>query len=101
MNNAQCRMARAGLNLSIAELGKLAGVRTMTISKLERGGVVASSTAEKLRQWFVSQGVEFINGGKLVGARVPRKDTLVDLKDARAAHRKVTKLIGEMKKAGR
>jgi transcriptional regulator with XRE-family HTH domain len=65
-------MARAGLNLSLVELGKLAAVRPMTISKLERGGVVASATVETLRQWFVGQGVEFINGGKLVGAKVPR-----------------------------
>jgi transcriptional regulator with XRE-family HTH domain len=74
MNNAQCRMARAGLNLSIADLGERAGVRTMTISKFERGGSVASITVEKLRQWFVGQGVEFINGGKSVGVRVPRAD---------------------------
>jgi transcriptional regulator with XRE-family HTH domain len=72
MNNAQCRMARAGLSLSIAEVGKGAGVRTMTISKFERGGAVLPATVEKLRQWFVTQGVEFINGGKAVGVRVPR-----------------------------
>lgn len=65
-------MARAGLNLSLVDLGKRAGVRPMTISKLERGGVVAPLTVEKLRQWFVVQGVEFVNGGKLVGAKVPR-----------------------------
>jgi transcriptional regulator with XRE-family HTH domain len=74
MNDAQCRMARAGLGLSIADLGKLAGVRTMTISKFERGGAVVSATVEKLRQSLVAQGAEFINGGKSVGVRVPRKD---------------------------
>jgi transcriptional regulator with XRE-family HTH domain len=67
-------MARAGLGLSIADLGKLAGVRTMTISKFERGGAVVPATVEKLRQCFVRWGVEFINGGKSVGVRVPRAD---------------------------
>jgi hypothetical protein len=46
----------------------------MTISKFERGGTVVPATVEKLRQWFVGQGVEFINGGKAVGVRVPRAD---------------------------
>lgn len=65
-------MARAGLGLSLAELGSLAGVRVMTISKFEKGGTVIPATVEKLRAAFVAQGVEFINGGKAVGVRVPR-----------------------------
>jgi transcriptional regulator with XRE-family HTH domain len=72
MTNAQCRMARAGLNVSLAALGDAAGVRPMTISKFERGGTVLPATVEKLRQWFVAQGVEFINGGKSAGVKVPR-----------------------------
>lgn len=67
-------MARAGLALSIAELAELSGVRQMTISKFERGGKVVPATVEKLRQRFVAEGVEFINGGKAVGVKVPRKE---------------------------
>lgn len=100
MNNAQCRMARAGLDLKIADLGKLAGVRTMTISKFERGLPVLSATVEKLRAALVARGAEFINGGKSVGVRVPRVETLAErgqqLKEVKTAHRKVRRLIGDM-----
>lgn len=74
MNPAQCRMARAGLGLTVAALGNLAGVRIMTISKFERGGRILPETVEALRACLVAQGVEFINGGKAVGVRVPRRD---------------------------
>lgn len=74
MNPAQSRMARAGLGLSIVELGERARVRPMTISKFERGGTVVPATVERLRQWFVGEGVEFINGGKSLGVRVRRTD---------------------------
>lgn len=101
MNPAQCRMARAGLGLSLVDLGKSAGVRTMTISKFERGLTVVPERVEALRAALVSQGAEFINGGKSVGVRVPRVETLAerqaDLKQAQAAHRKVRRLIGAKK----
>lgn len=98
MNPQQCRMARAGMALSINDLGKLAGIRVMTISKFERGHQkVLPRTVEALRTWFVAQGVEFINGGATVGARVPRLESLAEkgaaLKDAKAMHRKLTNLI--------
>lgn len=103
MNNAQCRMARAGLGLNLAALGQLAGVRVMTISKFEGGGNIVPETVERLRAAFVAQGVEFINGGKSVGVRVPRIESLAEqgeqLKEAKAAHRKVRRLIKD--KGGR
>ncbi len=74
MTDAQCRMARAGLRLKLADLGKLANVRTMTISRFEQGRKVLPEKVEALRAALVAQGVEFINGGKAVGVRVPRKD---------------------------
>lgn len=67
-------MARVGLGLTLNDLGKLSGVRTMSISKFERGATVAPTTVERLRYWLVGQGVEFINGGKAVGVRVPRDE---------------------------
>lgn len=100
MNHQQCLMARVGLELTLDKLGKLAGVRTMSVSKFERGLKVAPLTVERLRAWFVGQGVEFINGGKLVGVRVPRIESLAErgeqLKEAQAAHRKVRRLIRDM-----
>jgi transcriptional regulator with XRE-family HTH domain len=74
MNSAQCRMARAGLGLSLKALGSLAGVRVMTISKFEAGGTIVAPTIEKLRACLAAQGVEFINGGKAIGVRVPRRE---------------------------
>jgi len=101
MNDAQCRMARAGLRLSLNDLGALAGVRPMTISKFEGGGSVIPATVEKLRQCLVGQGVEFINGGKAIGVKVQRAASLHDraeqLREVQAAHHKVTKLISERK----
>lgn len=91
-------MARYGLAMKIEDVGKAAGVRAMSISKFERGlHRVAPDTVERLRAWFVSQGVEFINGGKAVGVRVPRIESLAEqgeqLKEAKAAHRKLKRLI--------
>ena len=95
-------MARAGMAISIKGLGEAAGVRTMTISKFERGlHKVLPRTVETLRSWFVSQGVEFINGGAALGVRVPRIESLAEraeaLKEAKAAHRKVTRLVRDMR----
>lgn len=74
MNVTQCRMARAALNWSVNDLAASSGVGVRTIAKFETGGNVLSLTVETLRQCFVSHGVEFLNGGKSVGVRVPRSD---------------------------
>lgn len=68
-------MARAGLGLTINDLAKLAGVRTMTISAYEGGKAKTQpATVEALRAALVREGVEFINGGKRLGVAVPRRD---------------------------
>lgn len=74
MNNTQCRMARAALNWSVADLARSSGYAVGTITKFETGGSVLPLTVETLRQCFVSQGVEFIDGGSSFGVRVPRRD---------------------------
>ena len=48
------------------------GVARRTIAKFETGGNVLPDRQEALRSCFVRAGVEFINGGKSVGVKVPR-----------------------------
>lgn len=74
MNITQCRMARAGLGWSVADLAKAADLGERTVAKFETGGNVQASTVEALRQTLVRHGVEFINGGKSLGVKVPRID---------------------------
>lgn len=75
MNVAQCKMARAGLGWSLDDLAVAVGtVSRRTIAKFEAGGTVSSDTVEAIRHCLVQHGVEFINGGKSVGVRVPRRD---------------------------
>jgi transcriptional regulator with XRE-family HTH domain len=73
MNVAQCRMARAGLDWTLDDLADASGVARRTIAKFEAGGNVLPEKVEALRQCFVGQGVEFING-KRTGVSVRRKD---------------------------
>lgn len=75
MNVTQCKMARAGLGWSLDDLAANSGVSRRTIAKFETGGNVLPDRVEALRQCFVGAGVEFINGGKSIGAKVPRKDS--------------------------
>lgn len=67
-------MARAGLGWSLSDLAKAAGVGRATIARFEGGHNVQPSMIEKLRQTLAAAGAEFINGGKSVGVKVPRKD---------------------------
>lgn len=75
MNVAQCKMARAGLGWSIDDLAAAVGtISRRTVAKFESGGSVSGGTVEALRQCLAAHGVEFINGGKSIGVRVPRGD---------------------------
>lgn len=74
MNVTQCKMARAALSWSIADLARQSGVGERTVAKFETGGNVLPETVETLRACFVRHGVEFINGGKRAGVAYQRKD---------------------------
>lgn len=63
----QCRMARAAVRMSIAELGEAADVRPMTVSSFERGAGVHASTIAKLQAALEAAGVEFIPAGEASG----------------------------------
>lgn len=65
MDAAQCRMARAALQLGIRELAAAADVSPTTITRLERGDPLYSRTVDAIRSTFEAAGIEFIaeNGG--------------------------------------
>ncbi len=65
MNAAQCRMARAALQLGVREVAEAARVSPTTVSKLERGEILYTRTIDAIREALEAAGVEFIeqNGG--------------------------------------
>ena len=71
LNAAQCRMARAALQLGVRELAEMARVSPTTITKLERGETLYSRTVDAIQAALEAAGVEFIppNGGG-VGVRL-------------------------------
>ena len=64
MTPAQCRMARAALQLGIRDLAKLAKVAASTISRLEAGEELQPRTVEAIQAALERAGVEFINGNR-------------------------------------
>lgn len=64
MNAAQCRMARAALQLKVEDLAERTGLSRMTIARFESGQSRANrATVIALRQAFEAAGVEFLDGG--------------------------------------
>lgn len=65
MTPAQCRMARAALQLQVRDLADAAKVSTNTIVRLERGEALKERTLAAIRGALEAAGVEFIpeNGG--------------------------------------
>jgi transcriptional regulator with XRE-family HTH domain len=66
LNPAQCRMARAALQIGVRELAELAGLSSMTVTRFENGHSAGNSgTLNALRTALEAAGVEFIaeNGG--------------------------------------
>ncbi|ASJ62982.1 helix-turn-helix transcriptional regulator (plasmid) [Sinorhizobium meliloti WSM1022] len=70
MNGIQCKLARVALGWGVLELAKAANVSTQTITRLERGDQLRSSTLERVQRVLEDAGIEFIpeNGGG-VGVR--------------------------------
>lgn len=65
LNAAQCRMARAALQLGVRELATAANVSPTTVTRFERGETLYPRTVEAIRAVLEAAGVEFIaeNGG--------------------------------------
>lgn len=65
MTAAQCRMARAALQMGVRDLAAAAKVSPNTIARLERGEALYARTIAAIRAALEAAGVEFIdqNGG--------------------------------------
>ena len=73
MTPAQCRMARAALELGFRELAHAAKVSTNTITRFERGEALRGRTVEAIRTALKSAGVNFIGGkGDCPGVRLTK-----------------------------
>ena len=72
MTAAQCRMARAALQLGVREVADLAQVSPNTIARLERGERLYPRTVEAIRAALEAAGVEFLEaeGGAGPGVRL-------------------------------
>ena len=56
MNDLQCRMARAGLKWTVAQLAELAQVQPGTVSRFERNGTAQPSTIMAMERAFLETG---------------------------------------------
>jgi transcriptional regulator with XRE-family HTH domain len=70
MLSVQCRMARAGLGWSIADLALKSDVGTRTVIRFENGEPVKLETVEALRQALVEGGALFLDLSGRVGVTV-------------------------------
>jgi transcriptional regulator with XRE-family HTH domain len=62
MNAAQCRMARAALQLGVRELAAKARVSPATIVRFEASQELRERTVDAIRAALEAAGVEFTNG---------------------------------------
>jgi predicted transcriptional regulator len=71
MTPAQCRMARAALEIGVKELAEKASVSTNTIVRLERGEALRPRTLAAIRAALESAGVIFVGeNGEGPGVRL-------------------------------
>jgi len=71
MNIRQCRMARAALDWSQADLAEAASVSTRTVIRYEAGESVLAARVETMQQALQAEGVSFVDSGEMAGAVVP------------------------------
>ena len=71
MNLTQCRMARAALDWSIADLADAAALDRLCVKRFEAGDPLLPFKVEALRAAFEAQGVRFLMSGPFEGAVVP------------------------------
>ena len=76
----QCRMARAGLNWSNADLARAAGVGVNTVSRFEQGGDVRQSSVLALKGALEQAGAVFLSEGEVSLAGAPGVRLHGDLK---------------------
>ena len=72
MNAAQCRMARAALQVGIRDIANMAKVAPGTVSRLEAGEDLKPRTLEAIQHAFEKAGIVFTNGDE-PGVKLRRK----------------------------
>lgn len=76
MNAAQCRMARAALQLGVRELAEMAKVAASTIARLEAGEELKPRTLEAVQRALEDAGVIFVEeNGEGPGVRLKKSGT--------------------------
>ena len=60
MNVAQCKMARAGLDMTAAQLAQVAGVSVRSVMRFEAGEAVKPETVDALARALVGAGASFM-----------------------------------------
>ena len=71
MNAAQCRMARAALQLGVRELAEMAKVAASTVARLEAGEELKPRTVDAIRAALENAGVVFVEeNGEGPGVRL-------------------------------
>ena len=71
MDAKQCRMARAGLNLSGRDLARVANVGYATIARFEAGAVATPQTLAKIERALADGGAAFFRRSGHLGVTVP------------------------------
>lgn len=61
MTPVQCKMARTALGWGVRDLARESQIGTATISRLEAGNGVNSTTISALKKTFESHGIKFIS----------------------------------------
>ena len=64
MKPVQCKMARAAVDWSVADLAKAAQVPVDMIARLELGDAVEARMHDHAKRALEAQGLEFIDGGE-------------------------------------
>jgi transcriptional regulator with XRE-family HTH domain len=85
MNAAQCRMARAALQLGVRELAAKAKVSPATIVRFEASGELRERTVDAIQRALEAAGVIFVDGngeGSGIQIRKFRHGDIVRLKQA-------------------
>ena len=89
MTPAQCRMARAAIELSVRNLAEAAQVSTNTITRFERGDPLKERTVAAIQSALESAGAEFIaenGGGAGVRLRKPAPSAPISVQDLNASN---------------
>jgi len=74
MTPAQCRMARAAIQMGVRDLAEAAKVSTNTITRFERGEELLERTVAAICAALEAAGVEFTNGEQ-PGVKLRKRET--------------------------